>query len=126
VTVNVELLKAALDYIKTHPDEWEQENWRCDSGMCFAGVGSQLAGGRWLMPSDSPHAAYLIPEPDDAEEDIYEVRVDPFGERQRVVHARQRAKRLFGLNEVQSYRLFAAGNSLYDIEREINHIIFSQ
>lgn len=41
---NVELLNRTLDYIRTHPKEWQQSSWVCGSSACFAGHALRLAG----------------------------------------------------------------------------------
>lgn len=37
---NTELANRTLDYIRTHPDEWNQDRW----DECFAGIAVKLAG----------------------------------------------------------------------------------
>ena len=37
-----------LDYIKAHPERWDQGEWRCSTGMCYAGWLATLAGGTWM------------------------------------------------------------------------------
>lgn len=45
---NVELLRRTLDYIKTHPNEWDQDRWvtktDCGTSYCFAGWALALSG----------------------------------------------------------------------------------
>src|SRR5690606_2757920 len=48
VTVNADLLKRTLTHIETHPDTWNQAEYRCRTGLCFAGWAAVLAGGVWL------------------------------------------------------------------------------
>ena len=59
---NVDLLQRTLTYIETHEDEWDQADWRCDTGMCFAGHAVALAGiplghpdnGAWIPAQNIP------------------------------------------------------------------------
>jgi len=59
-----ELAYATLDYIKSHPEEWEQTEWRCESGMCFAGHAAILGGAVWvkqnLNDTDWKSALFMI------------------------------------------------------------------
>lgn len=34
---NAELAYKTLDYIKAHPEEWDQTMWHCGTTHCFAG-----------------------------------------------------------------------------------------
>lgn len=42
-----------LDQIEAHPEEWYQDQWRCDTGMCFAGWAATLSGSKFLFPETS-------------------------------------------------------------------------
>lgn len=42
-TVNTELLKQTLEYIKDNPETWDQAEW-CGTAQCFAGWAVTLAG----------------------------------------------------------------------------------
>jgi hypothetical protein len=44
---NEELARRALKEIKARPEEWEQDTWRCRTGMCFAGFVAFAAGATW-------------------------------------------------------------------------------
>jgi hypothetical protein len=57
------LAVATLEYIETHPEEWDQSVWMCDTAACFAGHAVLLGGiprgaidididGSWLRASD--------------------------------------------------------------------------
>jgi hypothetical protein len=111
MTINVALLKQTLAHIEAHPEEWDQTEFRCGSGMCFAGWAAQLAGGRWY--ADNPDEALgdaLIAEPDDPW--AFEARAGV-----RVVYAQLRAERVLGLDRKQANRLFAGSNRLPDLRR---------
>ena len=61
--INVPLAERVLGHITAFPDEHEQNTWRCESGMCFAGWAAQLAGYKWVCRADSRFAA-LVEDPD--------------------------------------------------------------
>lgn len=66
---NLDLMQRTLDYIRCHPDEWNQGAWRCRTGMCFAGHAAMQAGAVWtysLDELDDP-ACVVTPETRDAE-----------------------------------------------------------
>lgn len=44
MTKNIELAYEALDYIREHPEEWDQASYTCGSTACFAGRASLIAG----------------------------------------------------------------------------------
>ena len=35
---NAALAYKTLDYIKAHPEEWDQSNWHCGTTHCFGGL----------------------------------------------------------------------------------------
>jgi len=39
-----ELAYATLDYIREHPEEWDQDYYICETSACFAGRACLLAG----------------------------------------------------------------------------------
>ena len=45
-TINAPLLRQVLKQIETHPETWYQAEYRCESGMCFAGWACELTGGQ--------------------------------------------------------------------------------
>lgn len=113
-TPNLEAMAVVRDYIAGHPEEWYQSGWRCSSGMCFAGHGAQMAGGRWLSAADKGHvASLLVPEPTEVEADL------AFEDR---IHVSERAERIFGLNAFQAAALFSAENDLLAIDMVIADI----
>jgi len=48
--LNVPLLRKTLEYIEAHPEDWVQDQWVCDSGMCYAGHACALAGADFAPP----------------------------------------------------------------------------
>lgn len=43
-TPNAVLAYKTLDHIEAHPETWNQREWWCDTGGCFAGWAVHLAG----------------------------------------------------------------------------------
>lgn len=93
-TVNVELLRDTLDHIETHPQEWDQSDWWCETTACFAGHAALLAG------------ADLV------DEATQKVTYD--GKRMHISDAAQLALRL---SDREAVRLFAGSNDLGDLRR---------
>lgn len=93
-----------LDYIRAHPQEHQQRQWRCESGMCFAGWAVQLAGGRWVTGPADESRNLLYAEPAD---DQWVV--------DGTITARVRAERLLGLDYDESDRLFHADNTVDEL-----------
>ena len=53
--INVKALRATMEKVELAaklygPGAWFQDGWRCDTGMCFAGHGVQVAGLVWEFP----------------------------------------------------------------------------
>lgn len=112
MTINTPLLRRTMEQIETHPETWDQANYRCDTGMCFAGWACELSGGTWSTGPDGPLSDYLIAEPDDGE--------DMFGRwDMRLVTAHNRARRLLGLDGGQADELFDQDNDLDDLRRMV-------
>lgn len=61
---NTDLARLALKEIENRPEEWNQENWRCGTGMCFAGFVAELAGARWATKNWRANAGYEVVAPD--------------------------------------------------------------
>lgn len=112
MTINVTLLDQTLAHIEAHPGEWNQDFWRCGTGMCFAGWACQLAGGQWahLDPDNEDLADYLHAEPGD--------EALP----NELITAQERATRILGLTNHQAATLFAGSNTLGDLRRIVAEI----
>lgn len=112
------LLDEAIEQIelqekRENGGDWQQQDWRCGSGMCLAGWIDQLAGGQWAFPVGNEHEDYLVATDDDYSEAVETI------EGKRVVHAQNRAEELLGVDGgVTSHGwLFGPSNSLHDIRR---------
>lgn len=125
--VNVELLMETLEYIKDNPQKWLQEAWfalidpktgnrvwdielfdveeinSCGSAFCFAGHAALKSG--FCAPPKSPNSAW---------------RMDING---RDVWVEDYAREQLGLTHEQAGVLFAADNSLEDLETIVKAII---
>lgn len=117
------LLDAAIAQIEAGAP-WNQDDFRCGSGMCVGGWMCELAGGTWISgPDDHMLSWFLVPEPGDYEVGVVATR-EMHGRRVPVVGAYARAERLLGVparftDLCSGDRvLFAGGNTLEDI-REI-------
>ena len=117
MAVNVKLLRKTLEHIKTHEDGWNQSDWRCESGMCFAGWAAQLAGGVWLNrhPANRYSDTYLLAKKADGTDSF---KHNDF----HVVRASDRAQRVLGITNDQRCLLFASANSLEDLEDIVSRI----
>ena len=49
--MNVDLMQKTMDYIEAHPEEWDQDEWRCETTMCFAGWAVALSGNYFFNDS---------------------------------------------------------------------------
>jgi hypothetical protein len=59
-SAGVDLAVAALAQIEMHPETWNQQQWRCDTGMCLAGWMGQLSDQvTWENPNDHHNFAVV-------------------------------------------------------------------
>ena len=109
---NVDLLRRTLAHIEANPEIWNQEDYRCGSGLCFAGWAAQLAGGRWYT-ADPNHrlAQFLVSEPADGNSELRGREF--FGVRVSTVHPR--AQRLLDLDDEDAEALFHPDNTIEDL-----------
>jgi hypothetical protein len=105
------LLDAVIADIKADPRAWEQKAYRCETGMCIAGLTAEKAGGAWAFPATSSYAHYLLPEPGEVADAALLERVSDTW----VVAAPGRAARLLGLKGAEASDLFHVENTLRDI-----------
>lgn len=141
MSLNVDLANRVLEQIEAHPETHNQDEWRCLTGMCFAGWTVQLGGGdRWLtdntisefsdlvvVPANTPHATAAADMLD-----LYEgVDDETLAELESLLAStaseylmtvRVRAQQLLGLDTEDAWTLFHGGNTLADIKRAINQL----
>lgn len=103
--VNVPLLRQTLDYIKTHPQEWDQEVWRwvtdCGTVACFAGTACRLNGDTF------------------GDLDCVDLVILPDGKVQEI---KGRARDILGLTIGEADGLFAAENTLETLEQIVEEL----
>ena len=124
---NWQLLREVREYIDAHPEDWFQQDWRCSSGLCFAGTAVALDGGIWftLSPSAGDSEMLVAREDDDpvASQTAWLTLRDPGFDEDRwikglddqtlpmlLVSARDRAMRILGLDDDEASILFDGGN----------------
>ena len=110
--MNTELAHKVLDHITANPKTWNQEEWRCDSGMCYAGWAVTLsdAGLRWLNDDTS-----WVILPEGFPEVHYEWKED--GERR--AQAVNVAEILLDIDNLSARRLFRSVNTLEDLREYV-------
>lgn len=97
----------ALEYIEAHPEEWDQETWRCGTQCCIAGHVARIAGCTWANPRDD-------------EEDFEDV-LTPDGTWR--LTAQEAARQLLGLSYVGADYLFSHANGMSDLRRFIDEFL---
>lgn len=116
---NATLLREVLAQIETHPETWKQGDWRCGTGMCFAGWTGELTGGKWIADADSMIASYLVVEPGDSLNHLRHLREVGYA-----VGVEDRATRLLGLTQDQAGDLFCPTNYKLDlIRRQVAELV---
>lgn len=110
------LLDAVIEHIEKHPETWNQEHYRCKTGMCVAGWACEMTGGRWIEGPDHDLGDVLVPEPYDSPSSIC-----TYADGRQGVEAPDRAATLLGgspwsLSDDGGY-LFGGDNTLADIRR---------
>lgn len=101
-TEHVARLRAALEYVRAHPERWDQGEWfrrdttSCGTTMCLAGVGAHLAGYEPAWESDD--TAYEVYLAGQLPHNVYDV-----------------ATALFGLTYAEADELFFDSNTLEDL-----------
>jgi hypothetical protein len=107
---NIKLLRDTLEYVRSHPEKWNQLNWAykddCGTKYCFAGTAVHLAGYKFQWErGNNIDKDRLVGSRISGGELI-----------------REKAQTLFDISFDQSEDLFNAENSIFDIERLINQI----
>ena len=95
--LDIPLARKTLEHIEAHPEEWNQGDWICESGMCYAGHAAHLAGAE-LVGALATFTAYA------------------FGpESERGIHVSDYARRVLGLGDGEAQRMFYGENTLEDL-----------
>lgn len=108
---NIPALEATYARIVERPDEWNQGDWLCNTGMCFAGHAAMLEGA--TLPPVLSMSWTVDPETGEYR------RWEPSNG---AVHVSDFARQRLGLTELQASELFAGGNDLSRIRRIIDAI----
>lgn len=51
MAVNKELVEKVLDHLRQHPEEWDQDQWFCETTACFGGRALLMSGYRIIDTS---------------------------------------------------------------------------
>lgn len=116
--INVERLSAVLEYIRTHPEEWDQNEWAtqsaCGTAYCAAGTTLHLDGGydfmwrqRYSDEGDARLAAMVVRKGME----------DEVGNR---IYIDEEAARLLGFNSDKTVQFFAGYNTLPELYEMAN------
>jgi len=106
---NTYLADATIGAIEANPESHNQGDWRCETGMCFAGWAAVVNGAKWVYenPLDAPtaHDQGLVYNENGSEE-----------------HVSTYARRHLGLDLYHSDLLFWGGNTLEKIKEVVKDI----
>lgn len=105
---NVELLQKTLQYIKDHPEEWNQSSWDCGTTACFAGWACRLA----IMENETLFAEYGRYWEKKGWESSF-----PYN------FIEQLAKDVLDIDHDDANNLFSSTNTLNTLEEIVNDII---
>lgn len=124
--VDLELLDAALAAIDADPQSWNQDYWRCSTGMCLAAHAATVAGAKWIA---APGGGLQVPLPDDARQlltagvasecvldpgfhgPVSRVRLGTVLAEHGVVHVADWTRARLGLSDAQADALFDGDNT---------------
>lgn len=81
MSYNVVLMREVLTHIEEHPQGWTQSNWRCETGMCFAGWTAVIAGAEWANdnPNDGLYRYVIAPGGTSMPEPVWKFAYDALG-----------------------------------------------
>ena len=109
---NVKLLKSAFARVVSHPEEWDQGDWR----RCLAAHVVTSQGGRWVCDDRTEEAHLAVVATADEREVCQERALRlPDGVVVEGVWVWERATRLLGITGRQGKVLFAPTNTLDDL-----------
>jgi hypothetical protein len=107
ITPDTELLAETMEFIETHPDEWDQGIW-FGSPCCFAGIALELAG----IAIDDEWEDVAV---DDMPEHLRPAAMERTGEHG-TIGVGTAARLVLGLDD-RAGGLFAGSNDLDDLRR---------
>lgn len=112
--VNVELLRRTLEYIETHPEEWDQETWGCGTVACFAGHAVALSG-NW-EEAYKGRSTLVIPAGSSR-------KATPYSDNIITTYKSTAARLELGLSMHQSDLLFQGSNTLARLRHYVHRFI---
>lgn len=113
--VHAERLRAALEYIVAHPEEWNQTNWvtrtDCGAAGCLAGVVAvKIMGAQSVLHSAGVDSTDMLEFDSIKNFDFTAGYVES-----EVSHVSDFARLALGLSHAQSDELFESDNTLHDL-----------
>lgn len=113
--MNIVALNAALDWIEANPDQHNQGEWRCGTGMCLAGVVCHLdPDTAWYSHADDYTDVLCMDHERAAAEVVRVAEATPTGVGALLLTIPFRASQILGING--GYEgLFAPDNTLTDL-----------
>jgi hypothetical protein len=100
MTPNLPLIDDVMHHIDTHPEEWDQTLWFCDTTACFAGHTALISG----LHVNRRLSTVFAPED------------------RKWRRAASVAEKLLGLDSCTADRLFCAGNTLDDLHQVVKEL----
>jgi len=102
MAIDVKALRQTMDVVeraaqKRGANGWFQPDYRCQTGMCFAGHGAAMSGGKWVSGPNAWNAAYMR-MPDGLENHCSDLMIERWG-----------------LTEEEADYLFDGSNTLDDL-----------
>lgn len=126
--LNIELLEKTMQHIETHPEDWNQETWRCGTGMCFAGHAATLAGREWASENpDGDNSMMILAKPDEFDsasfEETYSHKTGRWTTTDRkVVLVEDVARSELGLAEDEAEIMFEPDNTKADLRKMVDNL----
>jgi hypothetical protein len=100
-SLDIPLARKTFEFIEAHPEEWEQSEWICETGMCYAGHAAHIAGADLAEPSFAAKAW------------------GPDGDG---IHISDYAQTVLGLGDGEATRMFFSENSLADLRGMVDDL----
>lgn len=130
---NIAKLEEVLDYIRTHPEQHNQDWWAqrtaCGTAQCFAGWAVVLDGYRIAWWDDSTMAeCCVVPDthPHALDALLVTGTEEPLASGEALAAICPLAEDILGLTREQSNELFSAANTIDDLERIVKDIANEQ
>jgi hypothetical protein len=112
--MNTNLASDVMAYITAHPDQHDQEHYRCGTKACFAGWAAILNGRSWIDPAGN--GAYVLATLADDPDRLLMDSGRP------VVHVADAARVDLEISAKQAAALFCGSNNLNDLARILSEL----